>query len=294
MIKIILGTDWWTDCDDAIAIKMLANAHKDKEIEILGISIDACFGLSLVSLDAFLQNYGVTVPIAVDENATDFTGIPGKFQTRLSELPSRFKSNNETEKPVKMYRQLLAASEQKVDIAEIGFPQVLAQLLESEPDEYSNLSGIELVRQKVTKLWMMAGKWDEQGGTEHNFANNNRSRVAAAKVCELWPTPITFLGYEIGYMVKSGKNLPCNDVLKQVLIDHGSAEGRHSWDPMLVLAAIINNEEKAGYTCVQGKAKVDEKTGCNYFTEDKNGNHTYLKKTLSDEEYVRMIDNRIN
>lgn len=36
MRKFILGTDWWTDCDDAVAIRILARAHKLEKIKITG------------------------------------------------------------------------------------------------------------------------------------------------------------------------------------------------------------------------------------------------------------------
>lgn len=31
MRKFILGTDWWTDCDDVVALRILARAHKNKQ-----------------------------------------------------------------------------------------------------------------------------------------------------------------------------------------------------------------------------------------------------------------------
>ena len=50
MRKMILGTDWWTDCDDAVAMRLLARAVKAGEVSLLGIGINACmpfFGLLL-------------------------------------------------------------------------------------------------------------------------------------------------------------------------------------------------------------------------------------------------------
>ena len=40
MRKFILGTDWWTDCDDAVAIRLLAREHVKKEIELLKQDFD--------------------------------------------------------------------------------------------------------------------------------------------------------------------------------------------------------------------------------------------------------------
>ena len=38
-IPIILGTDWWTDCDDIVAMRVLAWANDEGLIKIKGINI---------------------------------------------------------------------------------------------------------------------------------------------------------------------------------------------------------------------------------------------------------------
>ena len=42
MRRFILGTDWWTDCDDAVALRMLTRAHRAGEIRLLGIALNGC------------------------------------------------------------------------------------------------------------------------------------------------------------------------------------------------------------------------------------------------------------
>lgn len=55
-----------------------------------------------------------------------------------------------------LYRKLLASQpDNSVSIVSIGFFTCLAQLLESAPDSYSPLSGIELVSHKVKCLYLM-------------------------------------------------------------------------------------------------------------------------------------------
>ena len=139
----------------------------------------------------------------------------------------------------------------------------------------------------------MAGKWDENGGKEYNFYKNELTRQSGADLCAFWPTPITFLGYEIGESVISGKNLPDGDLLKQVMTDHGSINGRSSWDPMLVLLALAGEPEKAGYKCVYGKASVNAVDGSNYFTVDPSGSHRYVIKLHDDSFYANEIDKRL-
>ena len=45
MRKILLSTDWWTDCDDAVAVRLLANAVNRGEAELLGIGRDVSFSI---------------------------------------------------------------------------------------------------------------------------------------------------------------------------------------------------------------------------------------------------------
>ena len=58
MRHFIVGTDWWTDCDDAVAMRLLAGAEKRGEIAIDGIVINACMEDSVSSLDGFFALEG--------------------------------------------------------------------------------------------------------------------------------------------------------------------------------------------------------------------------------------------
>jgi hypothetical protein len=175
----LLGTDWWTDCDDAVAIRMLARAVLAGEIRLAAVGINACMEHSVASLDGFLASEGLRgVRIGLDRAATDFGGAP-PYQKRMVPLAVDRKCNDDAEDAVRMYRSVLAAAEEPLEIVEIGYPQVLTDTLLSLPDDLSPLTGVELFRQKVKKIWMMAGKWDEDGGLENNFCRNARSRRAA-------------------------------------------------------------------------------------------------------------------
>ncbi len=290
--KILLGTDWWTDCDDAVALRLLTRAARAGEIELLGVGINACMEKSVESLDAMLCADGCDAPIGIDREGTDFAGTP-VYQYAVYDRARRYFSNDDAEDAVRMYRRLLAESEGKVEILEIGFLQVLANVLLSEPDGISPLNGVQLVEQKVEKIWVMAGKWDEQRGAEHNFNNNARSKAAAKIVCDICPAPMVFLGWEVGCDVFTGKNVPEGDILRDIMVEHGSANGRNSWDPMTALLAVIGDISKAGYAAVRGRARVDENTGENYFEPFDEGPHAYVVKARENAFYEAEIERRI-
>jgi hypothetical protein len=93
--------------------------------------------------------------------------------------------------------------------------------------------------------------------------------------------------------VISGGNLPEGSLLKQAMTDHGSANGRSSWDPMLILLALAEDPAKAGYRTVSGRAEVDEADGSNHFTVDPAGHHRYVVKLHGDSFYADAINSRL-
>ena len=297
MRRFIVGTDWWSDCDDAVAMRLLLSAHKRGEIEVAGIAIDACMKYSVASLDGFLCKEGVRdIPVGLDLEADDFGSLEtyrARYQPTLAEYAENLKKNEDVGDALKLYRKILAESDGKVEIIEIGFAQVLAALLESEGDEFSPLSGFELVKNKVSKFWIMGGRWDAAGAKEHNFSKNARACRGAHIFCEKCPVPVTFLGFEIGYNVFTGGKLDDSDTLRRILLDFGAVRGRESWDPMLALMALIGDEEKAGYKTVRGRASVDAETGANHFEISENGNHVYVIKAKENSFYENMIDELI-
>ncbi len=294
MRRFILGTDWWTDCDDAVALRLLCKAAKSGRIGLCGIVINACMKDSVASLDGFLTKEGMkNVPIGIDLDGTDFTGTRHSYQGRLTKYAKNYKSNAAAEDGVRLYRRLLAEAEEPLEIIEIGFLQVAAALLLSDPDDISPLNGTELVRAKVKKFWVMAGKWDEEVGSEHNFNNNSRSRRGGSIFCEKCPVPVTFLGFEVGVSVITGGSLNKNDHLYDALCDWGCPEGRCSWDPMTALLAVIGDEAEAGYDTLSGTASVDTEDGSNRFLPDPKGHHRFVIKNKDDSYYRNMINGMI-
>ena len=288
----LIGTDWWTDVDDVVAMRIFARSHKTGRIRLQGVCINACMEYSCPSLDAFLQGEGLpSIPIGIDRNATGYGGKP-PYQKRMAQSPGAHRSNGDCTEAVRLYRQALA-EEASVEIAEIGFCQVLAALLRSPPDDLSPLPGHALLAQNCKHIWSMAGRWDDPaGGYEYNLSHTRANRRAASDFYENCPVPVTFLGFEVGLNVISGDVLKGrdNDLLAQALKDHGSENGRHSWDPMLALLALAGDPAAAGYRAVYGQAKIDPGDGKNQWIADGHGSQRYVVKTRPDDFYRNAIN----
>ena len=71
-------------------------------------------------------------------------------------------------------------ADHSVSICSVGFVSNLVQLLHSEPDDFSPLTGVELVRQKVKCLYLMAGV----------FTSSEEPNIIS---CRIQPMPSCFL-----------------------------------------------------------------------------------------------------
>jgi hypothetical protein len=114
----------------------------------------------------------------------------------------------------------------------------LSGLLNSTADQYSNLSGTELISSKVSELVIMGGEYPS--GYEYNFWGDNAS--LAAHVVNNWEGRVVFSGTELGGDVRSGGRFmsegPPGDPVRAAYVWYTYNNSRFSWDPLTVLYAI--------------------------------------------------------
>lgn len=276
--KFILDTDWFTDCDDCVALRFLIR-NLDEEHLLLGVNVNATTEHSYASLKAFMDYEGVSYPIALEDPIYTPPADGYNFAYQINMAKGNTHTNVEGESSQAFYKRMLEENED-VEIISIGFLTSLARTFQA----YPNLA------KKVKRLWIMGGKWDEQGGLEYNFCGNGNPKVINASrfiVNELDVEKV-FLGGELGADVFTGSRLTQEDILGKSLKDYGCINGRQSWDPMLVLAAFYDKYEDA-YGYEVGRASVGENGG-SYFQKDKNGRDRYALKRKDNAYYEQTID----
>ena len=249
IVSVIFDTDIAPDYDDVGALAML-HAFADKgEVKILATVSSNAFettGPTLSVINTYFKRPGI--PIGVTRNS-----LPDKdcsqhwAQAIISKYPHALQSNDEAIDAVKLYRRILASqNDLSVTIISVGFFTNLAGLLNSEPDAYSKLDGVSLVRKKVKQLVSMAARIDKDGrsGYEFNVATDAK---ASQKVFADWPTPFIISGFEIGEKILTGihlinndniQNSPVKDAFQIALTKDGNKLGRNSWDETAVLVAV--------------------------------------------------------
>jgi len=88
MRNMILGTDWWTDCDDAVAVRLVCRAVKEQKIRLLGVGINACMEYSVASLKGFLAS------VDAETGANCFVrGVNGNYKYVIKKFENAYYEN---------------------------------------------------------------------------------------------------------------------------------------------------------------------------------------------------------
>ncbi len=245
-VLVIFDTDMGGDYDDVGAITVLHALADSGYAKILATVADVKYeGVGGV-LDVF-NTYFISpdIPIGVPKGkALEIKDWQHWTDTLLAKYPHAIKSNSQVPDAVEIYRKVLAKQpDHSVVVETEGFLTNLANLLKSGRDQYSPLSGRELIKRKVKLLVSMAGKFPS--GKEYNLSTDSESSKI---VFNNWPTPVVFDGFEIGVEIKTGlpltkddriKNDPVKDVFS-ICIPKSPEDslGRMSWDEVAALVAV--------------------------------------------------------
>ncbi|WP_238388960.1 nucleoside hydrolase [Roseimaritima ulvae] len=301
-VPLIFDTDLGNDCDDALAMGVIHALQSRGECELLAVTITKDHELAAPFADVINTFYGRgDIPIGVCRSGV--TNQAGKFNVLAKQsdrYPHDLKSGKDAPDAVTVLRKALASQDDgSVVIAQVGFSTNLANLLASEPDDISPLSGKDLVAKKVRLLSVMAGAFTQiRNGKgelhDHKEYNVVKDIPAAQAVCKDWPTAIVWSGYEIG------KNLPYphQSILQdyQYVDHHPLAEAytvynppphnRPTWDLTSVLHAVRPDR---GYFDLSPPGRVSiADDGLTTFEPSADGRDRYL--VIHDHQKGRTIE----
>jgi hypothetical protein len=251
-------------------------------LELVGMVVSCGHKWSPLCLSSLNAWHGrPDIPIGfVGERDTVIMG--SKYAQAIAEgFPRKLTSADQAMHSTALYRRLLAAEEDNsIVLVSIGFMTGIRWLLESGPDDISPLSGRELITRKL-KVWVcMGGAYPS--GREYNFLKDSESTF---RTVNDWPTPIYFIGQELGNMVMSGKaldSLPPDNPTRMAyeLYFDGETKDRPSWDQVTVLFAARLQQMlgEEGLWEIEGKGgnRVDP-DGSNHWDPESMAPHYYLK-----------------
>ncbi|RQP19878.1 MAG: nucleoside hydrolase [Parapedobacter sp.] len=292
--SIIFDTDMGPDYDDIGAIAVLHALADSGECEILATVASDAHPSIAPTIEVFNRYFGRdSLPVgAAVQGAPDFTAQNGWNDTLINIFAPdvRIKSYPDA---VSVYRRMLASQpDNSVTIVTVGFFSNISALLDSQPDEYSPLNGIDLVKTKVKQLVAMAGAFPE--GVEFNV---NEHASAAVNAMNKWPKPILFSGFEIGFKIFTGGKVAAqggdNPVSKgyaynlKTYTKEGESN-RNSWDLTAVLVAVRN---PADYFYVNGPGKfIVREDGSNTWDPTTDAGHYFLSHKYPYNHVADVID----
>ena len=295
-VSVIFDTDMSPDYDDVGALAMLhAFAHSGEATILATISsnmyanaapcieiINTYFKCPDIPLGAPRRG-----PNMIDPRfGEDYEYWPDVLPTRY---PHAVKSSDDAPDAVQVYRSVLANQpDTSVNIITVGFLTNAAALLQSPPDQFSDLDGKALVKKKVRRLISMAGRFPQ--GYEFNVHTDS---VASVIVFNEWPTPVLISGFEIGVEILTGMRLVASDISESPVKDAFAmglkldVNGRNSWDQTAVLVGVRGVQEYFG--TVKGRMIVNPDGG-NSWQDDPYGPHERLVWKMPKEQLTVLIE----
>lgn len=250
--SIIIDTDLGSSTDDVATIFMAYSYMRQGRAELLGIVVDRMGEQNAVFADILNTYFGFPrIPIGLCRNGvenpqifTDYAHIAVK--NRPDGTPLFARTQTMFEDDFKVYRKLLASQPDKsVTVLSIGFLTSLANLLTSSADEYSQLDGVSLVAQKIKRIIVMGGKFDETDKNgEYNIQQSGRF---AETFFSLLPSsvPVDYSPEAVGnvlYWTKSKILQTLSHIavhpLKQIYLDCPEDPYQRMWDPLTIIQAV--------------------------------------------------------
>ena len=287
-IRIILDTDMGSSTDDLFALMMLYRYMDMQRCKLIGVIVDRMGKANADIVDAMNCYYGYRdIPIGLETKGVEHPPVWIPYhnlayaRTIDSQLMFERSIGDEGsyQEAYKLYRKLLSEQPDKsVTIASIGFVTSLAHLLQSGPDEYSPLNGVELVRRKVKTIYAMGGVFGKAVEPDYNFL---QAIDFSLKFFELLPkeVDVVFSPGEVGdpldyrpEQVIADLNWTDCHPIKWTYQFLNCDTGQKMWDPQAVINAVEGDDLYK--LSPRGWVKLTP-AGETLFTADPNGNCRY-------------------
>lgn len=290
-VPIIFDTDIGTDVDDAGALAILHVLADNGEARILATMSANQNRWSAPALDVINTYYGRgDLPVGSSKTGPN----PEEwYHDSVGDYPHDLISGDDAPDGVELYRKILASQgDNSVTIVVVGWLTNMAELLESEADRHSPLTGKQLVKAKVKELVSMGGTWPNSPKKEGEY-NFHMDGAGAHKVISEWPGKIVFTG--LGKDVMTGgrlaaegpKDNPVPAFYRNFFEGYKVSE-RSSWDLIAVLYAVRGASD---YFAVVSDGKcVSREDGSNQWIPGPPRNHSYLLYKMPEKELAAVIE----
>lgn len=300
VINVIFDTDIGNDIDDTESLALFHHYMDEGRVNLLGICLNKEGEKTARFVDIINTFYGHSgIPMArARNNGGDGAPVEECYTGKVCDMTAEDGSplfpttgidyDNLPDGHI-LYRKLLAAQpDNSVTIISVGFLTNLARLLDTPADEYSPLTGMELVRKKVKELSIMAGRFSETI-PEFNVVYNI---PAAQKIFNEWPGKIVCLPWELVLDIRYPAESIENDF--NWIDAHPLKEAYIRWcempldNMMFDPTAVVYGVEGGDMFTSSGPGTVHvDDNGVTTFSSDPKGMHSYMKVTDEQAQAVK-------
>ena len=300
---VIFDTDMSVCQDDLLAMQALFALQDQGKCKVAGVALSAKHEPSRRFMDCAMHYYKADdVPFGFVEGEAEvapftpyYTLADEKKADGTPLLEGTGKDVSSRPAGWKVYREALSKLPDKsAVIICVGMASNIGELLDSEPDELSPLSGRELVEQKVKTLYLMAGCFKEvkRIDMENEYLDAEFNVLGdiplAKKVIENWPGDLVLLPIEAGLDYPCIQEDVLNDYASQPdslmyltaerwdLSDQLGSVGPYWWDPITVSYALDPQAASCFAEPVRGSVTVSD-TGITTFEANESGNTVIIE-----------------
>lgn len=291
---VILDMDFSSDVDDVCALRVAANADAIGEISLKAVtlSVKEQNDLNIKAVDGILKYQGFknilygTLSQPVYDESPYWNVLAGYSD-----------GDYVTDTAVNVWRKVISESDRRVDIITTGYLMNFVDFCKSEPDEVSELSGMEMLNERVGNVYIVGGSWTD--GYDNNFFFYEEARRSVQWILDNVNRPLFFIDNKVGGPVLCGAKLEHeypDDPVSKALMAFGTDYGRAAWDPfsMYICAYVDNKEqlEELGLGIMPINFGFDITTGENHWSEAESSNFYRIHRINEDlQYYADMLDN---
>ncbi len=256
-VKMILDADFGSSTDDLFALMMLNHYIDEGRVDLKGIVVDREGDDNAGVVDIFNTYYGhPDIPVGLERNGVKnprcfipYNGICKLKDAQGQPLFKRSFDSKQCMDGYKLYRKLLSKADDKsITVVAIGFVTTLSQLFDSQADEFSNLTGLELFEKKVKAVYMQAGRFEENDSLS-GYNLRAASKQADAffkkfpKSVDIIMSPSN-IGDGMNYLPEDVladlKGVEVNPI-KAVYTNYTCDTGQRMWDTNSLVNAVMGN-----------------------------------------------------
>ena len=288
---VILDMDFSSDVDDACALRLAINADVVGEISLKAVtmSVKEPNDLNLKAADGILDYQHLkNVKLGYTESGV-------YDESPYWEVCSMYSDGQyEVDTAVRTWRSVIAESDRNVDIVTTGYLMNLEAFCKSQPDDISDMSGMEMLEEKVGNIYITGGTWTT--GFDNNFYFFQETRQSMDWLLHNVTRPMFFITNDTGGPVIVGSRVTReypDDPVSKALLAFGTDSGRFGWDPMVMYICMsvdsIEQAEERGFAIMPVSLDFNVESGENHFYEVEASNFYRLYRTNQDLEYYKNL-----